>query len=246
MGSVEKKEGDDGYRCLRDFPRGMTRRDFAGAAGLGAFSVALGGCQLLGLEWRYRYRLTAEVVRGGERYRGSSVIEVIRERGPTGIGGKARGEAAAVDIPGAGTLFLLLRSEKWGADWPFIMPHHAFQEQLGSVNMVDAALLTRLSSMNGAKVVLSPEFYPQLVRFRDIRDPKSVELVDSGNLATSFGFGVALGQILVELTPDPVTQNIGKELPWLGAYPETRLDREYKSGIRPNLSQRLADGDFRQ
>ena len=162
----------------------MARRLFLGV-GFALGSGILTACQLLGLQWKYRYRLTAEVTKDGKAYHGSSVIEVVRDKGIDGIGGYVRGEAVTVEIPGSGTLFLLLRGELGDYGWPYTMPHHAFREQLGSVDMVNGALLDRLSHMQGATAVLTPDLYPRLVRFRDTSDPKSVEGVDPGNLAAS-------------------------------------------------------------
>ncbi len=55
-----------------------------------------------------------------------------------------------------------------------------------------------------------------LVRFRNIRDPSSVETVDPDNLAKSFGAGVRLKRITVQITDDPVTSGIDKRLPNMG------------------------------
>jgi hypothetical protein len=61
-----------------------------------------------------------------------------------------------------------------------------------------------------------------LVRFRDIADPTSVEKVDPDNLAASFGEGVKLRRITVQLTDDPVTTGIEKRLGWLRSVGEER------------------------
>ena len=58
--------------------------------------------------------------------------------------------------------------------------------------------------------------YPLLVTFADPADPTSVQRVDPANLAASFGPGVTLKRITVEVTNDPVTTGIEKRLGWLG------------------------------
>jgi hypothetical protein len=57
--------------------------------------------------------------------------------------------------------------------------------------------------------------YPMLVRFKDIRDPKSVEKVDPNDIAKSIGPGVTLRRITLQITDDPVTTGIEKRLGWL-------------------------------
>ena len=54
-----------------------------------------------------------------------------------------------------------------------------------------------------------------LVRFRDVGDPKSVEVVDAGDLAKSFGPGVKLRRIMLAVTDDPATTGIEKRLGWV-------------------------------
>jgi hypothetical protein len=55
--------------------------------------------------------------------------------------------------------------------------------------------------------------YPQLVHFRDSRDPKSVAAVDPAHLDAAFGPGVRLKRITVQVTGDPVTRGIEGRLP---------------------------------
>jgi hypothetical protein len=55
--------------------------------------------------------------------------------------------------------------------------------------------------------------YPQLVHFRDVRDPKSVAAVDPAHLDAAFGPGVRLKRITVQVTGDPVTRGIEGRLP---------------------------------
>ena len=62
-----------------------------------------------------------------------------------------------------------------------------------------------------ASAELVPEEIPMLVRFRDIDDPKSVEEVDPEDLAKSFGPGVKLARVTIEMTRDPVTKGIKKQ-----------------------------------
>ena len=61
------------------------------------------------------------------------------------------------------------------------------------------------------------EDLPLLVRFRDLTDPTSIESVDPFELARSYGAGVTLKRATVEITDDPITTGITKNLPWLAS-----------------------------
>lgn len=55
---------------------------------------------------------------------------------------------------------------------------------------------------------------PMLVTFGDLSDPTSMAEVDPDNLAATFGAGVSLKRITVQMTDDPVTTGIEKRLGW--------------------------------
>jgi hypothetical protein len=70
-----------------------------------------------------------------------------------------------------------------------------------------------------------------------------VQRVDPANLAASFGPGIRLKRITVEVTDDDVTTGIEKRLRWLGDHPEPSLD----PGHGPkdfSLPATLHHGDF--
>jgi hypothetical protein len=82
-----------------------------------------------------------------------------------------------------------------------------------------------------------------LVTFTDIDDPKSVQRVDPANLAASFGPGIRLKRITVEVTDDDVTTGIEKRLRWLPKHRNVSF-----AGNRYTVDNSLADnlfmGDF--
>lgn len=191
----------------------LTRRMF----GTGASALLLSGCKLLGLRWSYRYRLTVEVEDHGVLRTGSSVIEVVRDKGYNGIGGKARGEAVTVDLGNGDMLFAILKGHRGGEDWPLTMPHYAFAKELGGSNMVDESTLAKLEAMTGHSAVLDVAEYPMFVRFQNLSDPSSVEEVHPENLSASFGSGITLQRVSVEITDDPLSTGLVARLPWLAA-----------------------------
>ena len=65
---------------------------------------------------------------------------------------------------------------------------------------------------------------PYFVRFRNIADPKSVEQVDPDDLAKSFGPGVKLKSLTVQMTDEPVTSGIEKRFLWWRNYLNRHFD----------------------
>jgi len=221
----------------------MSRRSLVTVASLGAGLLAA-GCGLIAPQWRYRYRLTATLVRDGQAVRGSSIVEIERRQVYGGIGGRTNGEAAVVDLLGIGTLFVLLSSEAWGVNWPVTIPHYAFRRELGSVDMVNGAILDRLSNMVGVRALVPPEYYPSLVRFRDLRDPASVEALAPADFPRAF-VGFALRDIALEIVREAPRQSIYARLPWLRAHKGALTRPDLTKPVSENpFSARINEADF--
>ncbi len=234
----------------------IRRRGFTG--------VFLGGCVLFSLSacgpsaqdrGAIRYRLTVELETPAGPRTGSSVIEVKGARNPDwvnpegrGTRGQYRGEAVAVDLPDGQTLFALLQAEGGSADaaeWPvmayadILNPKADFVDNLKQLNQISRADVIKTLPKtvhiipNGGSEVSA---LPMLVTFTDINDPKSVQRVDPNDLASSFGEGIKLKAITIEITDAPVTTGIERRLGWLGNYYDKMLD-----GDTLNRSQELAN-----
>ena len=187
----------------------------------------------------YRYRLTVEVETPEGLKTGSSVIEVKQRLVRPGsspanmaVERRVRGEAVAVDLPGGRTLFALLRSDN-NVDWAsYVMqtlaPHsesETFAQQLDNMLLLEGEIvLPRTFPPVGHLEERSA--YPMLVTFGNIDDPASVERVDPDDLAFTFGDGVSLKRITVQVTDDPVTTGIEQRLGWLGNIREMNLSNE--------------------
>lgn len=180
----------------------------------------------------YHYRLTVEVETPQGLRTGSSVIAVDNDMQLNMNGGgyslfqRGRGEAVAVDLPGGRTLFALLRGadgeESWAGTLLFeLTPPPPFRPADKESYRTDRV---RNAAANRDVIVVPPMLpyrdklyaaaaYPLLVTFTDIRNPKTVTRVDPNDLAASFGPGVTLRRITVQITDDPVTTGIEKRLP---------------------------------
>lgn len=166
-------------------------------------------------EARPRFRVTVEVTTPEGPRTGTGVIEGYFGVTPSFITGRDRfygtiGEAVAVDLEARGTLFALLRT-------PDNLPLPYAALQVLDYNLIqgttrDRAMILAVARLQG-HAELDAKHLPMLVRFGDMSDPKTVAAVEPANLAASFGDGVALSRVSVDITTDPVTRGIEKRLP---------------------------------
>jgi len=177
--------------------------------------------------WRYRMTVTVETPEGIKT--GSAVREVAVRRGialtPESLPSvQSKGEAVAVDLGKRGVLFALTSYDDY---------HTVFSAFGWTSGGTTPEGIKYFSNLKDARVVLSPENYPVFVTFRDMKDPKTVEMVWQGEfydervgqgarrafrIATNrfeelFGKGVKLKEITIEMTDDPVTQTVDEFLP---------------------------------
>ncbi len=170
-----------------------------------------------------RYRLTLEAMVEGRPVTGSGVIQVDYSKRPPLLPQVERvmysvhGEAVVLDLGDRGVLFALLKdgSLRTGRDSPrrgeprMIVPVAWWDRGIRGPEDVD-----RLGQLQGRRE-LGFDALPMLVRFENLNDPASVKLVEPVDLAASFGPGVTLSRVTVEITRDPVTTAIEQRLPWL-------------------------------
>lgn len=192
----------------------MQRREVMGLLA-GALAISTAGCGGP-FRKRYRFKLTVEVETPEGLKSGSSVIEVwaaFETPGSQRRMWRVRGEAVAVDLPGGQTLFALLKTnahyeDMAGLSMMTLDPRFQY-------DVVESA--ERIARRDGIRspAEVAPKDYPLLVRFRGVVDPASVRQVDPADLVTSFGPGMRLKRITVEVTDDAVTTGIEKRLVWL-------------------------------
>ena len=200
----------------------------------------------------YRYRLTVEVETPEGLKTGSSVIQVEQSLGGAASAGglagrqiyyKVRGEAVAVDLPGGRTLFALLRSGndvEWSARvMQMLAPKiqgEPWAESFDNILSIKGAVeVPRMWPPVG--ILEERSAYPMMVTFGDLADPTSVAVVDPDDLATTFGEGVTLRRITVELTDDPVTTGIEERLGW--------FDSSFKKYTKDEFPNGFPVGDFK-
>ncbi|MEP5937291.1 MAG: hypothetical protein ABJ239_03095 [Erythrobacter sp.] len=187
--------------------------------------------------------MTVEVDTPEGLMKGSSVIEVdtnvsgqLSIPTPGAVRARVRGEAVAVDLPNGRALFALLRSEDdvdFAKRIMFLMAPKGRDANgdpfLGRFN--NMLEMTDPVELPATQAKINPSLakmkaQPMLVTFGDLNDPTTVERVDPFNLQDSFGDGVSLRRITVQVTDDPVTKGIEKRFQWLGQIKGSGLTRD--------------------
>jgi len=233
----------------------MARRGVLGLLAGGAVAL-LGGCGLIWGSDRLRQKITVEVETPDGLRTGSSVVETEVREGKSwgdasGTSFHLKGEAVAIDMPGGRTLFALLG----GADYQTRLLYEVLRAigpsgPAGDVSHMNVMQARAAAQDADVKLDLPQWLYPLLVTFTDIDDPKSVQRVDPANLAVSFGPGIRLKRITVEVTDDDVTTGIEKRLGWLSAQKGALLKiaiADYPpSGTPLPIAANLTEIDFSQ
>ena len=175
-------------------------------------AIGMSGCEWLGFpEWEWRQKVTVEVATPAGPISASSVMAVKCGSSPKwapgagagGMGCQVRGEAVPVEIAPGNVLFALLKAAPGSTNYPAKVAYHVFfpNRELTTVEERGDQLARGIQGVQP----LPKKNYPLLVTFTDITDPKTVQQVDPENLAATFGPGVSLKRITLEITDEPVT-----------------------------------------
>ncbi|MBA3967765.1 MAG: hypothetical protein H0X47_18690 [Nitrospirales bacterium] len=163
----------------------------------------LGYCYVPSYTWHQK--MTVEVEVDGQVYIGSSVVEMTVSGHPAllpeiGVRDLAiRGEAVMVGLPMNRSLFALLTYDAF-------LTGKVFHDLTGGVVSAPEKGWAREIRKVRETRALDQKDYPLLVTFTDLTDPTTVKQVDPGNLAATFGPGVSLKRITLEITDEPVTE----------------------------------------
>ena len=202
-------------------------------------------------QYTWHQKMTIEVEVNGQLYTGASVVKVTVQESepltkqlgyPLQFG--ATGETAFVELPGNRYLFALLGGGPSNSG-PQTNAVNIFEDRLPQRGIERFALLSK----SRFKTEIPESQYPLLVTFTDLTDPTTVKAVDPENLAATFGPGVSLKRLTLEITDEPVTE--GKIEQVLGWWCDLRKKRARLNGstsiaISDNeLSNNLGTGSFR-
>jgi hypothetical protein len=175
--------------------------------------------------WRYKMTVSVETPEGIKA--GSAVREVYARAGFRILGGttskvSVKGEAVVVDLGERGVLFALL-SNAYGPDYGFRVVSQAFPVpgRHPGTGIKSAQGIRYYKSLKNEKVVLPISAYPTIVSFKDMNDPKSIEVIlesvpagmpvhskfkiQTNRFEEFLGKGVRLKDITLEITEEPLT-----------------------------------------
>ncbi len=194
-----------------------------------AAGMMVSGCQESA---EVRYRVTVNALSDGMVRSGSSVWSFTLTRGMYGsYDARLRGEAVVVDLGSRGRLFGLLAGRtKAGLPSSYddmgLLPEALFgdiargrsgQPPLHANRIDDLRAIRQHAGAVHSLPCSRPRLYADqclsMVRFAEPADVTSVQPVDPNDLARSFGEGVSLKDVTVEITDDPVTKSTVGTLP---------------------------------
>ncbi|NGM47454.1 hypothetical protein G5B31_18110 [Rhodobacter sp. SGA-6-6] len=203
--------------------------------------LALPGCRDEEFDWRQRITVTVETPAGevsGFSVQSLHVTKALKGYAgqPPGSHTELRGEAVAVEVAAERYLFLLLEGPDVWLLPSLVRP--GLGEYAGYGVRTIEVLRAAGALPTGTVLPIPPDGLPLLVTFDDVADPKTVRRVEPSDLAVSFGPGVALTSVTLEITDEAVTEGRVEEV--LGRKPgDGSLDgiwNEISSDARKILS----------
>jgi len=216
----------------------------------------------------WRYKITVEVETPEGIKTGLAVREVTFQRMPHPLphmksaSSRLKGEAVVVDLGKRGVLFALINGYKIGVDHAELLPFYIFSFPKNGPTSREG--LGYYSNLKAGPKELEPQYYPVLVRFRDMNDPKTVEsllemekcpghhgageplCVQKDRFEEAFGEGVKVKAVTIEMTDEPITTGIVKWLHWLPNYYNVMLDGSRVHSIKSShpLANSFSSGSF--
>jgi hypothetical protein len=159
-----------------------------------------------------------------------------------GVRTQLRGEAVPVHLPHGQVLFALLRTPEssQGTDG---LPLAAIPApRSGDVD----AIIDQVSfiKMRGSSGVVPRHSYPMFVTFSDLHDPKTIQLVDPDDMESTFGPGVKLTRITVEITDAPITTGLKCDLEWLASQKGQLVTAEPTDPLARRALSDVVESDF--
>ena len=108
-----------------------------------------------------------------------------------------------------------------------------FQKEAGLVRPDDWELFDSIAMWKAkrVRVDLKVEELPDLVTFKDINEPLSVQMVDPDHLEDTLGPGISWTAMSVEITDDPVVFDIETKLPLLVKLHEIQKQKSGNIGL---------------
>ncbi len=175
--------------------------------------------------WRYKMMVAVDTPEGEKT--GSAVREISVTCTPRVLPDvipcipRVKGEAVVIDLGKRGVLFALMTGAGGDVDYGDDIVYKAFSSPMPALTPEG---IRYYRSLKGVTATLTPEEYPMFVRFRDPKDPKTLEqLLDMEQVGTgtnrkmqikedhfedAFGKGVHLKSVTMEMTDESVARGV--------------------------------------
>lgn len=218
-------------------------------AGFLAFRALFGGQTV---SWHQRLTITVETPAGEVSGSAVTAVQNVDSEGALvlmearGVHSRVMGEAVVVEVLPGRYLFALLETPSGEGSWArgaTAWVYAAYGLGQEPDRSYEASMRKLKSQPYDVPVPLPPEAWPLMVTFDDIADPTTVREVDPGNLSASFGPGVRLKSLTLEVTKEPGTEGRVEEvLGWLPTYKKNQWRLNGNKCIAcPVSSESLAD-----
>ena len=208
-----------------------------GVLGFVSYRVLIGGSTV---SWNQRLTVIVDTPAG--KVRDHSVVEITKTEtlGPLvlpearGVSSEVRGEAVAVEVLPGRWLFALLSGAAGSKGDADQLAYHAFrlgESREPGVDSYRAYVRDLRAQPLDTPAPIPPEAYPLLVTFDDLAQPQTVREVDPTDLAATFGPGVTLQGMTLEITRYGISKGKMEEiLPWICDYRASHQRLNGKSG----------------
>lgn len=197
--------------------------------------MAVLGCMATGLATcgkthnSYNYQLIISVRDHGELRMVSSVVGVRESSSPTGAANRPQvcGEAMVIPLQSGRFIFVLLEGgqvepQKGRARW-LAAPTQVLLHRLGLPGNWASGDDTGIRKLGDIRqsFQLLPYEWPEIVTFKNAKDPRTILRVDPENESATLGEGVEIERLTLQVTNDAITRGQLKSvLPWFDSSKE--------------------------
>lgn len=188
-----------------------------GLLGILGLAFGLAGCAAPKDVYRYKLIVVLDTPEGEKT--GFNVVDVREYCSDfwQGCGFKFNGEAIYIDM-GSGRQplvvlltgnYQLIHRHTYPLGWYGIGPGEIIR------SFYPQRTLQKLQDLRSRdRHEITPDQLPDLVTFRDTRDPNTAIAVDPNNLGVTLGEGVSWRSVTIGLTDEPITTGLVEKLPW--------------------------------
>ncbi|PCI57010.1 MAG: hypothetical protein COB36_01710 [Alphaproteobacteria bacterium] len=189
-----------------------------------------------------RYRLTVNIktpegIKSGSTVQGIHYpLAFIKNTYNPASKGIPNGEAAYIDLGERGVIFAIMPAPSSARHRFFGLIRSVFPTVptvYGQYRYKE--VLHHYNDLRNVKDEISSAHYPMLIRFRDINDPQTIEVVYQvkrgetiDRIEEVFGQGVSIESMFLEMTDDPLEWKLDNKLSWI----ETMEEKDITHALR--------------